>query len=143
MVIAGALLLHGLAHAIALAGLVAQSVAGPADSRITVRSWFFPALQPKASAWLAVPLWAGSTLAFLFAAISFWGLVGWGAAWRQIAVAGALASTLGVAVFTGQWPGSPNPRRSQLNTSVGLAMNAVILITQLWLGWPPLAIFGK
>jgi hypothetical protein len=54
-----------------------------------------------------------------------------------------MVSALGIAGFSGIWPGSPNRRRSMLNTAVAMAMNAVILVALLVLGWPAPAMFGR
>jgi hypothetical protein len=143
IVIAASLLLHGIAHAVALVAAVSQSLSGPSPSRVSLKSGLFRSLEPKSAGSVAIPFWALSTLAFLLACVSFWGLLGWGRAWRQVAVAGSVVSILGTILFSGIWPGSPNPRRSLLNTAVSLSMNAAILISQLWLKWPPQAMFGN
>jgi hypothetical protein len=77
------------------------------------------------------------------AALSFWGAAMPIAGWRQLAVGGAVASILGMAVFFGTWPGSPDTFYSLLNTAVALAMNLGILGSQLWLHWPPQVMFGR
>ncbi len=92
---------------------------------------------------MALPFWLLSTLGFLAAAASFWGVLVPDGAWRWLAVAGAIVSVLGIVFFSGNWPGSPGRRRSLLNTFVALAMNLVILVALLWLGWPPQSLFGK
>ncbi|HET7087154.1 MAG TPA: hypothetical protein VFL17_00750, partial [Anaerolineae bacterium] len=108
-----------------------------------VRSWVFRALRPKAAATVAIPFWGFPAIGFLAASISFWGILAWGDAWRQLALACSIVSILGIALFSGIWPGSPDRRRSILNTFVALTMNTAILATQLWLRWPPQAMFGK
>jgi hypothetical protein len=41
IVLFGMLILHGIAHAIALFAVVAQSLSGLSDSRVTLTSWLF------------------------------------------------------------------------------------------------------
>lgn len=143
VLIAGALLVHGVAHAIALGALIAQSLGGPSVSRVAIRSWLLPSLPPNTAAIMAIPFWIVSTIGFLAASMSFWGILVPGEAWSQLAVAAAIVSVLGIVLFSGIWPGSPNRLRSILNTFVALTMNIAILVTQLWLHWPPQAMFGE
>jgi hypothetical protein len=143
VIIAASLVLHGIAHALALLAAVSQSLSGPSPSRVPLKSGLFPSLQPKAAGTFAMPFWALSALGFLLASLSLWGIIDWGHGWRQLAVAGSVVSILGTVLFSGIWPGSPNPRRSLLNTGVALSMNAAILVSQLWLQWPPEAMFGN
>lgn len=143
VLIAGALLIHGIAHAIALGTLFSQAIQGPSRSKIAVRSWMLPTLSPRTAATAALPFWLLSTPGFLAAAASFLGVLVAGGAWRWLAVAGAIVSVLGIAFLSGNWPGSPGRQRSILNTFVALAMNTAILVALLWLGWPPQALFGR
>ena len=108
-----------------------------------MRSWLLPSLSAKTAAAAAIPFWIVSTLGFLAASASFWGVLLPGDVSRELAVAAAIVSILGIALFTGIWPGSPNQARSILNTCVALTMNIAILVTQLWLHWPPQTMFGK
>lgn len=143
ILIAGSLALHGVAHSIALLAAFRQGLAGPSPSQVTLRTWLLPGLRPRAAAAVAIPFWAISSIGFLAGAACFWGLLPWAQAWRPMALGGALASILGIAAFSGIWPGSPNRRRSMLNTAVAVAMNAVILAALLVLGWPPPGMFGR
>jgi hypothetical protein len=143
ILVAGSLALHGVAHVIALLAAILQSLSGASPSRLTLRSWLWPGLQPQAAAAFAVPFWALSATGFLAGAACFWGLLPWAEAWRSLAQTGALISLLGITAFSGIWPGSANRRRSMLNTAVAVAMNAVILVALLVLGWPPPAMFGR
>jgi hypothetical protein len=122
---------------------VAQSLGGPSAARVEVRSWLFASLRSNAAAALALPFWLFAIVGFVAAALSFWGVLWPGEAWRPIAVAAAVVSMLGTAFVAGIWPGSPNKARSLLNTSIALAMNAIILVTQLWLRWPTPALLGR
>jgi hypothetical protein len=142
IIVVVALAAHGIAHAIALSGLVGQSVGGPSASHVAVRSWLLPGLGPNAAAAAAVPFWLVATTGFLLAALSFSGVLVPDAPWRQIAVASAVASIAGIALSTGTWPGSPDELRSLLNTGIALTMNVAVLATQLWLHWPAEAMPG-
>lgn len=137
IIIAGALFLHGIAHGIALGALVAQSLRGPRDARVSVQTWLIRGLSARATAAVALPFWTIATVGFLAASLSVWGVLVSGDAWRQLALVGSIVSLLGIALFSGIWPGSPTPWRSILNTAVALAMNFAVLVTQLWLRWPP------
>ncbi len=134
IIITVALAAHAIAHAVALRSLVGQLLGGAA-SGVAVRAWLVPSFSPSAAAALAVPLWLVSTIGFGLAALAVWGVVT-PQAWRQLAVGSALVSVAGIALFFGMWPGSPNLPRSILNTAVAVAMNAIVLWTQLWLRWP-------
>ena len=142
ILVAGSLLLHGIAHAIALGALVIQSLAGPSASRFSVGSWLVPSMSLRQVALAMLPFWLVSTFAFLAASGSFWGLIPNFDSWNDLAIAGAVASLLGITFSSGLWPGSPDRFRSVLNTAIALTMNAIILITQLWLHWPSRALSG-
>jgi len=141
--IAGALLLHAFAHGRALAALIAHSLGRFTASWVPVRSGLFPGLARQAAARAASVVWMLSTTGFLGAGLLFLGVLAPGEAWRPLALGASIISTLGSASFSGIWPGSANPGRSTLNTLVALTMNLAILVTQLWLHWPPVAMFGK
>lgn len=139
--IAGALALHAIAHTIALTALLRQAF-GPGPE-FAARSWLLPNAQPTLAAAIAVPFWLLAAVAFATAALSFWGVAVPLVGWRQLAVIGAGTSLLGIAVLFGFWPGSPDAFYALLNTAVAVGMNLVVLGSQLWLHWPPTALFGK
>ncbi len=143
IIIVVALAAHGIAHAIALGGLIGQSAGGASASQVAVRSWLLPGLGPNAAAAVAIPLWLVATVGFVVAALSFWGVFVPNAPWRQIAVASAIASLVGVIFLAGIWPGSPTEPRSMLNSGIAVTMNVAVLLTLLWLHWPEQAVFGK
>jgi len=136
ILVAGSLLLHGIAHAIALGALVLQSLAGSSASRVSVRSWLVPSMALRQVALATMPFWLVSTFTFLAASGSFWGMIPNFDSWNDLAIAGAVASLLGITFSSGLWPGAPDRSRSVLNTAIALVMDAIILITQLWLHWP-------
>lgn len=143
VLVAGALFLHGLAHGRAFFALVADAARLGGQPPLPVRSWLLHSLAPRAAAITASPFWLLSTMGFLAASLSFWGTLVLGEAWRQLAIASSVISTLGIAVFSGTWPGAPNRRLSNLDTTIALVMNALILVLLLWVEWPPETMLAK
>ncbi len=135
LLIAGVLLLHGLGHMGALGALVAQGRVVSTGSWLRARSWLFPSLAAPVATTVASIFWVLSTIGFVAAAMSFWGILVPGDAWRQLALASSIVSALGIVLFFGTWP--------TFNTLAALAVNIAVLVTQLWLHWPPQAMFGK
>jgi hypothetical protein len=120
ILIAGALFVHGGGHTLGFF--------------MPARSWLFPNLPPRAMRVIANIVWALAAIGFLLSALSFIGVVLPSDLWRQLAVAFAFVSLPGLILFWGMWP--------RFNTIGALAMNITILVTQLWLDWPPLEMFG-
>ncbi|MBF6595180.1 MAG: hypothetical protein IVW51_12155 [Thermaceae bacterium] len=135
LLVAGVLLLHGLGHSGALGALIwiARFPGTNTGGWLSAKSWLFPALTPSAATTLASIFWVLSLLGFVAAGLSFWGLPGEG--WRQLALASAVVSTLGIALFWGTWP--------TFNTLAALAVNLAVLLSQLVYHWPPQSLFGK
>jgi hypothetical protein len=84
---------------------------------------------------VAIIFWVVSLIGFVAAVLSFLGILVPGDFWRQLSAGSAIISTLGIALFLGTWPA--------FNTLAALGVNAVVLITQIWLRWPPAAMFGR
>lgn len=137
LVIAGVLLLHGLGHGGALGALIWIGHSGGRDTGawLPARSWLFPSLPASAANTMASIFWILSLIGFVVAAMSFWGILVPGEAWRQLAVVSAIVSILGIVLFLGIWP--------TFNTFAALGVSIAVLVTQLWLHWPPQAMFGK
>ena len=55
--------------------------------------------------------------------------------WSTLMVVAALDSTVGIVLFGGIWPGG-EARLRVLHVLLAMGMNAIILVTQLVLGWP-------
>jgi len=142
ILITGTLLLHGLAHGRAFLALISDAARSRGKPPIPVRSWLLPSLSIRAAAILAIPFWLLSTIGFIAASLSFWGTLP-GEYWRQLAVASSVISTLGIALFSGIWPGAPNRKLSDLDTVIALVINALVLVLLLWVGWPPVTMFDK
>ena len=136
LIIVGVLLLHGLGHIGALVAIAVNwSSRGTATGAwLPARSWLFPSLSPQAAKAVASAFWILSTIGFVAASMSFWGIVLPSDAWRQLALTSSVVSALGITLFLGTWPA--------FNTIAALAVNIAVLITQLWLHWPPQAMFG-
>jgi len=84
---------------------------------------------------VASAFWVLSAIGFVAAAMSLWGILVPGDMWRQIAVVFAIVSGLGIVLFWGTWPA--------FNMLAALGVNIAVLVTQLWLHWPPQTMFGK
>ena len=143
IIIALGLFLHGLAHGRASLVLLEDAAGIRTGSWLPVRSWLFPSLSQRVTNLIAGLFWLLSTIGFIAASLSFWGILVPGDVWRQLAVSSAIISTLGIALFSGTWPGAPSRAMSTLDTVIALVVNAAILVALLWLNWPPIDLFGK
>ena len=134
----GALMIHGLGHGGAIGALMFRGVDAAASDRagwLAARSWLFPSLTASTATTVATIFWILSMVGFVAAALSFWGIIVPGDAWRQLAVASSIVSLLGITLFIGTWP--------LFNTTAALTVNAAVLVTQLGLHWPAQAVLGK
>lgn len=120
ILIAGALFVHGIGHTLGYF--------------MPARSWLFPNLPAPTMRVAANVVWTLAAIGFVLSTLSFLGIVLPSDLWRQLAVAFAIVSLLGLGVFWGTWP--------IFNAIGALAMNIVILVTQLWIDWPPIEMFG-
>jgi hypothetical protein len=136
-IIAGMLFLHGLAHVGPLAVYLWIRYRPGEDTGgwLASRSWLLPSLSATIATAVASAFWALSLIGFIGAALSFWGVLVPSVVWRQLAVASSIVSILGIVVFFGTWP--------IFNTIAALGVNVAVLVTQLWLHWPPPTMFGK
>jgi hypothetical protein len=137
LIAAGVLLVHGLGHGGALAALawIRLRPGTPTGDWLAARSWLAPSLPGETATTLASAFWIVSLVGFVIAAMSFWGVVVPGSAWRPLAVASAVVSVVGIAFFFGTWP--------MLNTLAALGVNVAVLVGVLWLHLPPQATFGR
>jgi hypothetical protein len=143
IIIAGTLLLHGIAHGRALIALLACAFGANPSPKLPVRSWLFPSLATRTAALIASVFWLLATLGFIAAALSFWGVLIAPDAWRQLAVVSAVISTVGIVLFSATWPGAPSRRQSTLDVVIALVVNLAVFVALLWLNWPPLALFSR
>ena len=141
ILITGTLFLQAFSHGVAFFALIrdARSEVRPA---LPVRSWLLPSLAPRTAAWIASLFWLLATFGFFATALSFWGALLPEDTWRQLAAASAVISSLGIALFSGIWPGAPNRRISNIDTAIALAINAAVLVTLL-VGWLPGTMFSS
>ena len=141
--ITAGLLVHSLAHAVALGALIRQSRKYAPPPRVPMRYWLYPSLAPRRTAIIALPFWTVATVGFVLAALSFWGSAIPATAWRTFAVVSAGVSLCGIALFSGIWPGSQSRRRSTFNTFIALTMNAAVLVSLAVLHWPAHSMFDR
>lgn len=137
IIITIAIVLHALAHGRAFLSLIRDALGSGTAKTIPVRFGLAPSLSRKAAASLASVFWFLATLGFFAAAWMFWSGAQPEEAWRQIAIAAAIISTLGSLLFSGIWPGAPTKQLSTLDTVISLVFNAAILIALVLLKWPP------
>jgi hypothetical protein len=130
LMIAGALLVHGLGHGGALGALIWIGLRPGTDTDgwRAARSWLFSSASASTATTVASVFWILSLLGFATAALSFWGVLMPGEAWRPLAIASAMVSIVGIALFFGTWP--------MFNTLAAMAMNIAVLVALLWLRWP-------
>ena len=79
--------------------------------------------------------WLPATIGFLVAVPAMLELLFGELDWSMVLVAAAVISSAGLALFGGIWPGG-EARLRALHLFLALGMNAIILVTQLVLGWP-------
>ncbi len=121
ILIAGALFVHGVGHTLGI--------------WMPARSWLFPNIGEPVLRVAGAVLWVMTAAGFLAACLGFLGVLVPGDWWRSLAVIFAFVSLSGLFIFWGTWP--------VMNTIGALAMNGVVLLTQLWLRWPPVSLFGR
>lgn len=133
----GALMIHGLGHGGAIGALlwIALRPTDPSGGWQAARSWLLPALPAASATVVAGTFWVISMFGFVAAALAFWGIVLPGELWRPLAIASAIVSLAGITLFFGTWP--------LFNTVAALAVNAAVLVSLLWLRWPPIAALGR
>jgi hypothetical protein len=119
-VVAGLLAAHGLGH-----------VGGPWFMR---RSWVAPRIMNSPARWLFIGEWMGAGLLFVAAALSVLNVLIPPAAWRALAIFGALLSGLPAILYANRTDGRP--------LFNAIAMDIVVLVALLLLDWPPLSMVG-
>lgn len=121
ILIAGALFVHGVGHTLGF--------------WMPARSWLFPKLGEPALRMISSVFWILAATGFLAALLGFLGFLVPFNLWRIIALGTAVVSLLGIVIFWNTWP--------TFNTIGALSMNLIVLVTQLWLHWPPPSMFGN
>jgi hypothetical protein len=135
LLIGGVLMVHGLGHVGAIGALIYIDRGKSSGKWLPARSWVFPNLAPRTAKIIAIIFWALSLIGFVAAALSFWGILIPGDLWRQLALIFAFLSFIGITLFWGTWP--------MFNALAAQLVNLAVIITQLWLHWPPVSMFGK
>ncbi len=137
LVIAGALLLHGLGHGGAVGALIWIGSRPQDDTGgwHAARSWLATGLPADSATTVASAFWIVSLVGFVAAALAFWGIGLPAEAWRPLAVVSALVSMAGIVCFFGTWP--------MFNTLAALAVNIAVVVALLGLHWPPEGMFGR
>jgi len=137
LIVAVALLVHGLGHGGALAALMWIAARPGTDTGgwLAARSWLIPSLPASTATTVASIFWILSLTGFVVAALPFWGVPVPGQAWRPLAVASALVSTAGIVLFLGTWP--------NFNTLAALGLNVAVLVAVVSLRWPPETLLGQ
>lgn len=143
ILITAILLLHGIAFGRASITLLIVAAGRRSGDWIPMRSWLFPSISMRAASGIAFFFWFLSAVGFLAASWSFWSSLTSFGSWRQLAIVSAVISTLGIALFSGIWPGAPSRRLSSIDTIIALVVNLAIFVCLLLLQWPPTAMFGK
>jgi hypothetical protein len=119
ILIAGALFVHGIGHSLGY--------------WMPANSWLLKGLGVSALRAISSIFWALSIVGFLAACLGFWGILIPFTWWQPLAIGTSVFSLLGLILFIGSWPG--------FNTIGAIGMNIAILVTQLWLNWPPAGMF--
>ncbi len=137
IIVGAVLLLHGLGHGGAFGALlwIRRFPGTDTGAWQPARSWLVPSLSASAAATVAGIFWVLSAIGFVAASLSFWDVLVPGDIWRQLALGSSIISILGIVFFFGTWP--------IFNMLAALAVNMAVFVTQLWMNWPPQAMFGK
>jgi len=136
ILVTAVLFLQGVAHGRAFFALVYQLLGRLPKSWLPVRSWLFPSMSSRSVAGVASIFWLLSTVGFIAAALSFWGILIPPDVWSQVVVPAAIISILGTILISGIWPGAPDRKLSTLDTIISLVVNLAILFARLLLHWP-------
>jgi hypothetical protein len=138
ILVTAVLILHGVAYARALGMLLWQSLGKLSSSWLPVRSWMFHSMSSKVVAGVASIFWLLSTIGFFAATLAYWDILIPQDMWSQLAVIAAIISILGIIFISGIWPGAPNRKLAIFDTLIALVVDIAILVSQLWLHWPPI-----
>lgn len=130
VVLGGILLLHGIAHGGAMGALwwIAARPGTETGGWEAARLWAAPTTDDGAATVIAVAFWTAALLAFVVAALGFWGVAVAPEWWRPAAAIGAVISLVGIALFAGTWP--------MFNTLAAVAVNVGVLVVIFIFGWP-------
>jgi len=117
--ITGALLVHSIGHSLGFFM--------PTGSKL------LPNLSEQSARMVSSIFWVLSVIGFIAALLGFLGILIPTEWWRGLAVGTAIISLVGLALFGHNW--------DAFNRFGALGMNLTILVSQLWLRWPPDSMF--
>lgn len=115
ILIAGALLVHGIGHTLGF--------------WMPVRSWLLAGLSEPSRRTISSIFWILSAVGFIAASLGFWGILIPSDGWKIIAIATSIISLTGLILFIGNWP--------FFNTVGAIGLNILILVSLLWIHWLP------
>jgi hypothetical protein len=121
ILIAGALLVHGIGHTLGFWK--------PA------RSLPFLNVPESTLRLLGGIVWIVVAVGFILSSMSFYGILVPGSWWRLLAVVFAIISLVGLILFGRSWP--------IFNFICASALNIALLVSLLWLHWPPFELFNR
>ena len=134
-IIGAFLIAHGLVHAILAAAPIPNDPAPKPGAFFTTptRSWLLSKLGSPDGViqWAGILLVALATIGFILAGLGILGVPGLSAIWRIAAVASAAVSLLLLILFWHSW------------LVVGVLIDVAILVSLLWLKWPPHPLVGS
>ena len=135
--IAAVLGVHGLGHGGALGALIWLRFR-PDDATggwVAAKSWLLPSLPAATATNVASAFWIVAMIGFVATVLSVLGVLIPGEAWRGLGLGSSIVSLVGITLFFGTWP--------VFNTVAAIIVNIAVLVTQLWLRWPPQETFGR
>ena len=121
ILIAGALLVHGIGHSL---GFWKPAKTFPLVHLSEAQIRLFAGI-----------IWVLVALGFIAAAMGFWGILIPASWWRPLAVIFAVISLVGLVLFGRSWP--------VFNFIGASLLNIAVLVALLWLHWPPVEMFGR
>lgn len=74
-------------------------------------------------------------MSFIFASMSFYGILAPASWWRPLVIIFSIVSLVGLLLFGRNWP--------VFNFVSASALNVAMLIALLWLHWPPVEMFNR
>jgi hypothetical protein len=127
LVIAVVLAAHGIGHLLGLAPLLGMAPTA-AVPRWTGQSWLMPGLSSAARV-IGGLLWLAAAVGFvlLAAVVMGWLSESW---WEPVAIAASAISLVAIAVFPAGFP-------TAFNLGAAAAVDLVVLVAVIWLGWTP------
>jgi hypothetical protein len=115
ILIAGALLVHGVGHTLGFWR--------------PVRSWLLGGQSEKARRAISSIFWVLSAIGFIAASLGFLGFIIPNEWWRSLAIVSSLVSLTGLILFIGNWP--------TFNTIGAIGLDLLVLISLLFVDWLP------